>query len=92
MLFNANSEPVEVKVDIYYSDKAPDKNIAILVGAERVVALRLDHPADIGGITIPPLTQYALRVRAERPIVAQFGRLDTTQTNMAYYGCMGYYE
>jgi len=92
MLFNPGSNPVRVILDIYYSDKAPDKNIAITVGAERVIALRLDKPADIGGVTIPPLTQYALRVTADHPIVAQFGRLDTTQVNMAYYGCMGYCE
>ena len=92
MLFNTQSDPVQVKLDIYYSDKQPDKDIAITVGAERVIALRLDKPSDIGGIQIPSLTQYALRVRANRPIVAQFGRLDTTQANMAYYGCMGYSE
>ena len=92
MLLNVDSEPVEVKLDVYYSDKAPDKDIPITVGAERIIALRLDHPDDIGGVSIPPLTQYALRLRAERPIVAQFGRLDTTQVNMAYYGCMGHCE
>jgi hypothetical protein len=92
MLLNPHEEPVEVRLDIYYSDKAPDKDIAVTVGAERVIALRLDHPEDMGGVAIPPLTQYALRVRAARPIVAQFGRLDTTQANMAYYGCMGYSE
>jgi hypothetical protein len=92
MLFNTNSGPVRVLLDIYYSDKAPDKNIAVTVEPERVIALRLDHPADIGGVVIPPLTQYALRVRADQPIVVQFGRLDTTQVNMAYYGCMGYCE
>jgi len=92
MLFNTQCEPVEVKLDIYYSDKPADKDIAITVAPERVIALRLDNPADIGGVKIPPLTQYALRVRGDKPIVVQFGRLDTTQTNMAYYGCMGYSE
>lgn len=90
MLFNTNEKPTEIKLDIYYSDKSPNKDIKITVGAERVIALRMDHPADIGGVIIPSLTQYAIRVRAERPIVAQFGRLDTTQTNMAYYGSMGF--
>ena len=92
MLFNTNCESVDVKLDIYYSDKDPDKDIAITIDAERVIALRLDNPKDIGGVEIPPLTQYALRVRADLPIVAQFGRLDTTQDNMAYYGCMGFSE
>ena len=92
MLFNSSAEPARVILDIYYSDQAPDKNIAVTVNPERVIALRLDHPAEIGGVVIPPLTQYALRVSADRPIVVQFGRLDTTQVNMAYYGCMGYCE
>jgi hypothetical protein len=92
MLFNTHEEPVTVKLDIYYSDQAPDKNIHITIDAERVIALRLDHPQEIGGVAIPPLTQYALRVRADKPILVQFGRLDTTQANMAYYGCMGYSE
>jgi hypothetical protein len=38
------------------------------------------------------LTQYSLRVRSDKNIVVQFGRLDTTQNNMAYYGVAGYYE
>jgi hypothetical protein len=46
----------------------------------------------MGGHEIPLLTQYALRVVSDTKIVAQFGRLDTTQSNMAYYGAMGYCE
>jgi len=92
MLFNPNCQPVDVRLDIYYSDKEPHKDIEIAIDAERVIAVRLDHPRDIGGVKIPPLTQYALRVRADLPIIAQFGRLDTTQDNMAYYGCMGFCE
>jgi hypothetical protein len=51
-----------------------------------------DPVKNIGGLEIPPLTQYSLRVRSDVNIVAQFGRLDTTQNNMAYYGVAGYYE
>ena len=92
MLFNTSETQTEVLLDIYFSDRSPVKNIAIPVGAERIKTLRLDHPEDIGGLEIPPLTQYAIRVRSNKNIVAQFGRLDTTQTNMAYYGCIGYAE
>ncbi len=91
MLLNPNSTPANINLDIYFDDKDPVKDIGVVVGAERVKALRLDHPEDIGGLSIPPLTQYAIRVRSDAPIVAQFGRVDTTQTNLAYYGCMGYW-
>ncbi len=92
MLFNTHEKEVGVKIDIYYSDRAPVKDIPVTVPAERIIALRLDHPADLAGTVIPPVTQYALRIRAESPIVVQFGRLDTTQTNMAYYIGIPYYE
>jgi hypothetical protein len=90
MLLNANSFPADVRIDVYFEDKDPVKDIKVVVDPERVRALRLDHPDDIGGVAIPPLTQYSIRVRSELEIIAQFGRLDTTQVNMAYYSCPGY--
>lgn len=90
MLLNANSAPATILIDLYFEDKDPVKDIKVIVGAERVRALRLDHPEDIGGVAIPPLTQYSIRIRSEVEVVAQFGRLDTTQPNMAYYSCAGF--
>lgn len=92
MLLNTGEGTVEITLDIYYSDREPRKDIRISVRPESVKTLRLDKPGDIGGVEIPPLTQYALRVRSQVPIIAQFGRLDTTQNNMAYYGTSGYWE
>ena len=92
MLFNTGAENANVLIYIYYSDKAPDKDISVKVEAERITTLRLDNPEDIGGVNIPPLTQYGIRVKSDKNIIVQFGRLDTTQVNMAYYGCIGYSE
>jgi hypothetical protein len=92
MLLNTGESDAQVTLDVYFSDRLPIKNIGVNVPAERVIALRLDHPEDMGGHEIPLLTQYALRVVSDTKIVAQFGRLDTTQSNMAYYGAMGYCE
>ncbi len=92
MLFNTSTEDVTVELDVYFSDRAPNKGIVIPVGAERIKAIRLDHPEELGGVAIPPVTQYALRVRASAPIVVQFGRLDTTQNAMAYYVGVGFAE
>lgn len=90
MLLNANDSRANILLDIYFEDREPKRSIPIVVEGERIRTLRLDHPDDIGGVTIPPLTQYSIRVRSDVDIVAQFGRLDTTQINMAYYGSMGY--
>lgn len=90
MLFNPGGAPASITLDFYFEEKAPIRGIPVRVDAERVRSLRLDHPQDIGGVQIMPLTQYAIRVRSDVEIIAQFGRLDTTQVNMAYYGSMGY--
>lgn len=92
MLLNTGKEPANVKIDVYFEDKEAFKDIEAAVSGERVKTLRLDNPDDLGGLQIPVLTQYSLRVRADKNIVVQFGRLDTTQNNMAYYGVAGYYE
>ena len=57
-----------------------------------MVSLRLDLPSDMDGVEIPLLTQYALRITSELPIVCQFGRLDTTQNAMSYYVGVGFAE
>jgi hypothetical protein len=90
MVANTGDTPANVKLDFYFVDKEPVKNIPITVGAERVICIRMDHPDEIGGVYIPPLTQYALRVRSDVKIVVQFGRLDSTQSNLAYYVNIGY--
>lgn len=92
MLFNTSENQAEVIIDIYYSDRDPVKNIAVTVPPERIIALRMDHPEDLAGAVVPPLTQYAVRVKSSIPIVCQFGRLDTTQNAMAYYVGIGYAE
>ena len=92
MLFNTNKNEADVLIDVYFSDREPVRDIAVKVEPERIKTLRLDHAQDLGGLTIPLLTQYALRIRSNINIVVQFGRLDTTQTNMAYYVGVGYNE
>ena len=92
MLFNSGLLAAEVKLDFYFEDKPPVKDVAVTVGPERVRSLRLDQAEKLGGPALPPLTQYALRVRSSVPIVVQFGRLDTTQNAMAYYVGVGFAE
>lgn len=92
MLLNTGKRDARAVIDIYFSDREPIRGIAVAIPAERIVAMRMDHPEEIGGAVIPEVTQYALRVTSDHPLVAQFGRLDATQPNLAYYGSMGFYE
>jgi hypothetical protein len=92
MVLNTGDKPAHIQLDVYFEDREPAKDVAITVGAERCTFFRMDDPEQIGGLKIPNMTQYGLRVRSDVNIVAQFGRLDTTQANLAYYVNVGYYE
>ncbi|HOG51837.1 MAG TPA: sensory rhodopsin transducer, partial [Lentisphaeria bacterium] len=48
MLFNTLPNQVEVRLDIYFSDRPPIRDIRLIAPAERVISLRLDNPDDIG--------------------------------------------
>jgi hypothetical protein len=85
MILNTSNSSAQVTLDFYFEDRDPIKGVAIEVGAERIRTLRIDHPEEIGGVAISPLTQYSIRLMSDVPIVAQFGRVDTTQSNLAYY-------
>ena len=92
MFFNPSKSDAVAVVTVYFSDREPIKNIRKIIPAERILSFRLDKKEDLDGAVIPKLTQYALRITSSRPVVCQFGRLDTTQEAMAYYVGVGYAE
>ena len=92
MILNCNEEAANVYMDVYYEDKPPVKDVLIKVEGERVRCLRIDNPADIGGIVINRQEQYSLRFRSNVNVVIQYGRMDLAQPNLAYIGLMGYSE
>jgi hypothetical protein len=89
-ILNTSTQDAHVLLDIYFEDRAPIKDIAIVVGAERTFHVRLDKPEHIGGVTLPRDTPYAMRVRSAVPIVVQHSRLDTTQVNMTLMTTIAY--
>ena len=92
MILNTGERDAQIAIDIYFEDRPPVRDIKTIVQSERVRTLRLDNAEDMGGYTIPVLTQYSLRVRSDVEVVLQFGRLDASQPNLAYYGTMGFRE
>ena len=92
MILNCNECPANVYMDIYFEDRAPVKDVLITVEGERVKCLRMDNPADIGGIELGKQVQYSLRFRSDVNVVIQYGLMDLAQPNLAYIGLMGYSE
>jgi hypothetical protein len=92
MILNVTESDADILLSVYFEDRRPVRDISLSVPAERIRSFRLDRSGEIGGCVIPPLTQYALRVLSSVPVICQFGRLDTSQANLSYYGSDGFSE
>lgn len=91
IVLNPNSEPATVRATLWYVDRDPDR-FSFKVGADRVRCLRTNVPADMGGLQIREGEQYAIGLSSDVAVVAQYGRLDVRQPNMAFYSTPGYCE
>lgn len=89
MILNTGSQKAQITIDIYFDDREPVRDLPLTVEAERIRAIRLDLPDELG-FELPRTTQYALRVKSDVKIIVQYGRMDVRQPNLAYYGTMAY--
>lgn len=92
VIINSNKEDAEIDLILYFEDKPPEKDIKLIVKGERVKCFRLDKEIGDGRKIKIPFGQYALILRSSEPVVAQIGRMDIRQPNLAYYTVMGYGE
>jgi hypothetical protein len=92
IIVNDTDKEAEIEVTLYFTDKEPVGGIKWTVGAGRVKCFRMNNIVDMCGVVIPLETQYAMKVKSNRNIVLQYGRLDNRQVNLAYYTTLGYSE
>lgn len=78
-VLNTGSENAHLRLNFYFEDQEPVKDVAVSVGAERTRHLRLDDPETLGGIVLPHGVPYAIRVVSDVPVTVQHSRLDTSQ-------------
>jgi hypothetical protein len=91
-ILNAGTEDATCLLTIYFEDRDPIRDIRLTVGAERAWHVRLDRPDHLDGVQIPRGVPYALSVESDRNVIVQHSRLDTRQSNLAYFTAMGYSE
>ena len=89
-VLNVTEHDAALLLDFYFEDRAPVKDMPVTVPAERTRHLRLDKPEQIGGFKVPVGVPYAIRVRSDVPIIVQYSRLDTTQTQCTLMTTMAY--
>ncbi len=92
IIVNDSDVDAEISVSIFFTDKDPYTDIKWQVGAKRVKCFRMNNIEHMCGFKVPFETQYAMKISSNTPIVLQYGRLDNTQANLAFYTTLGYAE
>ena len=92
IVVNDSDVDAEISVKLFFTDKDSYNEIKWHVKQGRVRCFRMNNLDDMCGYKVPYDTQYAMKISSSTPIVVQYGRLDTTQANMAFYTTMGYTE
>ncbi len=92
IIVNDSDMEAHIDVKLLFTDKAPYDSIKWTVGGGRVRCFRMNNPDDMCGYIVPFETQYAMKLSSDCNIVVQYGRLDNTQSNLAFYTTMGYSE
>ncbi len=91
IVLNTGDEDAHIEIDVYFEDREPEEGLKVEVPARRVRCFRIDKPLGDRGFQVP-FGQYALRLRSDVPIIAQIGRADVRQPNLAYYTTIGFGE
>lgn len=92
ILLNVHPEAAVVTLTLYFSDGKKPISFEASVKAESVRCLRTDCATDMQGNVVPISEQYSIVLESSIPLVAQYGRLDNRQSNLAYYTTIGYAE
>jgi hypothetical protein len=89
ILLNTGPQTSHPVLHVYFEDKEPWVVSLPPIPARRVACYRTDEPLGAEKIVIPQ-GQYALVLESDVPVVAQLGRMDVRQPNLAYYTVMGF--
>lgn len=92
IIVNDSDTDAHIDVKLFYTDRDAYEEIKWEVKAGRVRCFRTNNPDDMCGFIVPLETQYAMKLSSDCNIVVQYGRLDNTQANLAFYTVMGYAE
>ena len=92
IIVNDTDTDAEINVKLFFTDRDAYEDIKWTVKAGRVRCFRTNNIDDMCGYKVPFETQYAMKLTSNCEIVVQYGRLDNTQANLAFYTTLAYTE
>jgi len=92
IILNPNEQDANVEIVLHWTEGKPSDALKTVVAAGCTKCVRVDEKNGILGVMVPVGLQYAIAVHSDTPVIAQYGRLDLTTGNMAFYTTPGYAE
>jgi hypothetical protein len=89
-VLNTGERSAHLSMSFYFEDRAPIKDVGVVVPAERSVHIRTDVPEQLDGAEIPRGVPYAIRVASDVPVCVQHSRLDSSQEALALMTTIAY--
>lgn len=87
-LLNTGDTPAQVRITLYFSDRAPAGPYRLTVKPRRTLHVRFNDLKDPE--PVPRNTDYASVIESDVPIVVQHTRLDTRQPALALLSTIAY--
>lgn len=88
-IVNPSDRDCELEIDFLFADRDPILNYKALCPAMRTNHIRTDEVV-INGQHLPRGVAYAAVIRCSVPVVVQYTRVDTTQSELALMTTMAY--
>lgn len=82
-VINTSPEDAEIKFTLFFEDRDADTSFSSVCASMRTHHIRLDRLKNPAGEEIPRGIPYAMLIESNTPIVVQYSRLDTAQSELA---------
>lgn len=87
-----NTGDIDAIIDItlYFENKEPREGFRAVCPARRTNHIRMDKIKDENGDGIERGIPYAIYIKSNTPIICQYSRCDTTQSELSFMGLIAY--
>lgn len=89
-VLNTSDEECSLSITLYFEDRAPLSGFTAVCAGRRSHHVRMDRMTDGGDRHIPRGVPYAAVVEASIPVVVQYTRVDTTQSENSIMTTMAF--
>jgi hypothetical protein len=89
-VLNTSTTDCELSITLYFEDRDEMSAFYAFCPAKRTNHIRMDKLVSSDGETVPRDVPYAILVQSNVPVVIQYSRMDTSQSEMAIMTTMAF--